>query len=124
MDRYMIIGDDRLYHSFATELQSNGGDVERVLIKFNNYGRFVDMGVGRGVPLGSRKALGDDAYSRSRGESGRLHHMARKAKPWYSKTKRREIGKLRRILEIRFAISAMKEVKDGIAQIGNVSIHV
>ena len=61
-----------------------GGDVERLTIAYAAYGKFVDMGVGRGMGAGIRKA--NSAYARIRDERGRLHQHTRKARPWSSKT--------------------------------------
>ena len=47
------------------------------------YGKFVDMGVGRGMGAGVRK--GDDGYDRLRNNRGQLKRRERKAKKWYSK---------------------------------------
>ncbi|OWP62873.1 hypothetical protein CDA63_11690 [Hymenobacter amundsenii] len=47
------------------------------------YGKFVDMGVGRGMGQGVRK--GDDGYDRIRNSRGQLKRRERKAKKWYSR---------------------------------------
>jgi hypothetical protein len=63
------------------------GNVERLSIAYAIYGKFVDMGVGRGMGAGVRKR--DSDYARIRDERGQLHKYSRKARPWSSK----EIGR-------------------------------
>ena len=46
-----------LFKSIFNELERSGGDVSKVVTKFLAYGRFVDMGVGRGVTLADLKAI-------------------------------------------------------------------
>lgn len=63
------------------------GDVARLSIAYALYGKYVDMGVGRGMGAGVRKANSD--YARIRDERGQLHQHSRKARPFSSK----EIGR-------------------------------
>lgn len=109
MDKYDIGKlDGPLWSSFAYELKLAGGNVDEVVFKFLKYGRFVDMGVGRGVPMGGR---GTAAFAKSRNEKGQLHRYGRKRKPWYSKTKTREIGILRTILVRDYGINTLAELE-------------
>ena len=58
-----------LLKSFEFDVYSAaGGEVDKITHAFNYYGRFVDMGVGRGVKYGESAASN------------------RKAKPWNSET--------------------------------------
>ncbi|TXI14472.1 MAG: hypothetical protein E6Q66_06335 [Pedobacter sp.] len=84
--------DGRLWKSIMGEVIHSGQDVEKIVIKFIQYGRFVDMGVGvgRGVKNGKRKV-----------------------KPWFSKTKTREVARLRTLLINDMAIKAIQEVEAG-----------
>ncbi|WP_201979398.1 hypothetical protein [Hymenobacter rubidus] len=59
------------------------GDQLRLRLSYALYGKFVDMGVGRGHGAGIRK--GDDGYDRLRNSRGKLRRLQRKARPWYSK---------------------------------------
>ena len=52
-------------------------------LNFNEYGRFVDMGVGKGVPVGSK---GSENFEKYRRENGKLKFYGRKPRTWYSKT--------------------------------------
>lgn len=67
-------------------LEANG-DPKKITFTFLYYGRFVDMGVGRGVKLGDT--------------SGR-----RKKKPWYSSTFLKEVNVLGRELAKRYGYDA------------------
>ena len=87
----------QLLNSIAGEV-TRCGTVEEVIIKFQQYGRFVDMGVGRGFQRGIRKQLGDQKYFKKRNASGQLHSVGRTPKPWFSKTKTREVARLRELL--------------------------
>jgi hypothetical protein len=84
-----------LFRSFQFRvLASAGGDVQKIEFAFRYYGKFVDMGVGRG------KNLGDQPMSRSmRILSGKLLGMKRVPKKWYSKTFYAETQKLIEILQ-------------------------
>ena len=64
-----------------------GGDVARLRIAYAVYGQYVDMGVGRGMGAGVRRATSD--YARIRDERGQLHQHSRRARPFSSK----EIGR-------------------------------
>ncbi len=65
-----------------------GSGVDRVMIEFLLYGRFVDMGVGRGTSHTSRVV----------NRQLKLGRSPRVRKPWYSKRKSYEIKRLREIL--------------------------
>lgn len=61
-------------------------------LNFNEYGRFVDMGVGKGVPLGSK---GSDNFTKYRRVDGKLKFYGRKPRTWYSKTAYSMLGNLK-----------------------------
>ena len=63
--------------------QSNGNP-DRIILTFNYYGKFVDMGVGKGVP------------------HAKVELSNRKAKPWYSKTFYSQLMKLSEILQVKY----------------------
>jgi len=96
----------RLYESLLNHLTiSAGNDVSKVEFTFKLYGIFVDMGVGREIPLGNSGDLG--------------FNPIRKRKEWYSKIFYREIMKLKEILVEKYGkqiaeqiIFSMKPVKD------------
>jgi hypothetical protein len=68
-----------------------GGGQDRVTLKFLLYGRFLDMGVGRGASHTDKIV----ARQLKHGRTGRTR------KPWYSKRKAYEIKRLSEILAQR-----------------------
>lgn len=99
-----------LFDSFVSSVEK-GGDamVKRALIHFRFYGRFVDMGVGRGVPIGSQKAKVD--FLKSRNSKGQLHKYGRKPKKWYSRTLAGQTKKLSELLQTHYAIGAIQVIE-------------
>lgn len=89
---------DSFHHFINT--QANG-DPEKITFTFEFYGKFVDMGVGRGMPHGSRNQLGDSYYSK-RNNLGQLHSYSRKPKPWYSKVFWSQFQKLKVIVHEKY----------------------
>lgn len=75
VEQYGIhVGDFAESFMFDVREQSNG-EVDKIVHAYNYYGRFTDMGVGRGVPMGT---------------SG----SNRKEKPWHSETYWRSVAVL------------------------------
>ncbi len=88
MRRLNINGTFELANSFVSTIVNNaGGDLSRIEFAFNYYGKFVDMGVGRGVKLGD-----------ARGN--------RRPKKWYSKTFYAEVKKLGELVAAKYAQKA------------------
>ncbi|MDD4554032.1 MAG: hypothetical protein PHP04_07525 [Bacteroidales bacterium] len=88
------IGDTgTLLRSFKYNvLASAQGNVLKISLLFEYYGRFVDMGVGKGVKIGDVK---ESAASRKL--SGKMLGNRRRPKKWYSKTFHAEVMKLSEI---------------------------
>jgi hypothetical protein len=88
------IGDTgTLLRSFKYNvLASAQGNVLKITLLFEYYGRFVDMGVGKGVKIGDVK---ESAASRKL--SGKMLGNRRRPKKWYSKTFHAEVMKLSEI---------------------------
>lgn len=74
------IAQGSLYESIAINVLSSGDDLQKIQISFLEYGRFVDMGVGKGWPLGSRKTAALVALAKSE-KPGKI----RKRKPFYTR---------------------------------------
>ena len=88
-----------LYDSFVHEIISaSGGNPEKIDFAFSYYGRFVDMGVGRGVYVGNS----GDVQTR------------RKAKKWYGRTFFSETAKLRELLGEKYGILGAAVIKENI----------
>ena len=84
------VGDTgTLLRSFRAQVdQDSSGDPTKVTFAFLLYGRFPDMGVGRGVTFHETPAEN------------------RRVKPWYSKTFLAEVLKLGRMMATRYGIDA------------------
>ena len=88
------IGDTgNLLKSFKYNvLASAQGNVLKITLLFEYYGRFVDMGVGKGVKISDVKES-----ITSRKLSGKMLGNRRRPKKWYSKTFHAEVMKLSEI---------------------------
>lgn len=86
-----------LINSFTHHVvtQANG-DPERIEFVFEYYGRFVDMGVGRGVTIGE------------------VEFSDRKRKPWYSKTFFSQVKKLGEIISVKYSEKAKAIIVENI----------
>jgi len=88
------IGDSgTLLKSFKYNvLASAQGNVLKISLLFEYYGRFVDMGVGKGIKIGDVKES-----ITSRKIFGKMLGNRRRPKKWYSKTFHAEVMKLSEI---------------------------
>lgn len=77
LNKYQVDIGGPLFKSIKTELERNGGHIEKVITKFNQYGRFLDMRVGRGVTI----------------EEGNQNR--RRKKPWYAKSYYSDVTRFR-----------------------------
>lgn len=87
-----------------------GGGVDRVMIEFMLYGRFIDMGVGRGTTHTGRIV----------NRQLKLGRSPRTRKLWYSKRKGYEIHRLREIL----AAQNIHLLLDSLETALNISVHL
>jgi hypothetical protein len=86
---------------------ANGG-VESVKLEFNYYGKFLDMGVGRGQKIESVK---------SNREVYNLVGGGRKPKKWFSKTLWGEVAALTELLSVKYGDQGTRMIKESIQQI-------
>jgi len=93
------------------------GDVIKIEFAFKYYGKFVDMGVGKGVKIGNVK---ENATSRRL--EGKMLGNRRKPKKWYSKTFHHEMMRLSEILKYEYGHLAALEIKEGLENIADNSI--
>ena len=78
----------QLADSFVNHVISHAnGNVQKIEFAFNYYGKFVDMGVGKGV------SLEDVGHA----------YTTRKPKPWYSRSFYAEVQKLGRLMAEKYA---------------------
>lgn len=106
--------DGELWKSIVGQVIKSGGDVQSVIVKFRQYGRFLDMGVGRGMQKGSKSDIGEKKFNSKRNDRGQLHKHNRKAKPWYSKTKYREIARLRELMAGTMSGQMISEIESAL----------
>lgn len=93
-----------LYYSFLYQLKGiSAAGPSGVQLEFNFYGKFVDMGVGRGYKIEDVNA-NRDAYSNN----------ARRPKKWLSKTLYGEVLALREILGQSYADQGAQIIRDTI----------
>jgi hypothetical protein len=87
-----------LTRSFLFDVVASArGDVLKIDFAFKYYGKFVDMGVGKGVKIGQVKENQD-----SRKLEGKMLGNRRRPKKWYSKTFAAEAMKLGEIMAKEF----------------------
>lgn len=102
-----------LYNSLlATAIKNSDGDLKVAIIRFNYYGRYVDMGVGKGVPIGGQKEKTD--FLKYRNEKGQLHKYKRKPKKWYSRTLAGRVKTLSELLAEQFGIEVIHILEQGL----------
>ena len=97
-----------------------GGDVARLRIAYAVYGQYVDMGVGRGMGAGVRRANSD--YARIRDERGRLHQHSRKARPFSSKEIGRQSVRLGVLLSEYYGQTTIASIQEALP--GTIEINL
>ena len=99
-----------LYRSFKFKvIAASGGNVDRIEFAFNYYGKFLDMGVGKGTKLGDRPV--------SRGSrvlADKMLGSVRKPKKWYSRTFYGEAHRLFEILQQEYGRKAQVVISENI----------
>lgn len=100
-----------LFYSVQAELVRNGAEVSASKLSFNYYGKFLDMGVGRGQKIESVKGNRDLVTAIGGG---------RKPKKWLSKTYYAEIGILRDLMLEHSSEHILGVIKESFGQ----SIHI
>lgn len=102
MMKYNVRSTGALFTSLVHHVTSQAnGDSSKIDFFFNNYGVFVDMGVGREFNVGNSGDIGVD-----RG----MTNVKRKAKPWYSPAFYGQVRKLGEILATKFGSEAAKQI--------------
>ena len=86
MRKLRINDTGALLASFQKQVVGSAEGRLQLRLSYALYGKFVDMGVGRGMGAGVTKK--DDGYDRIRKNRGQLRRHTRKPRNWYS----REMG--------------------------------
>ena len=99
---------DPLSSSFIKSIVSTpDGELVKINFAFKYYGKFVDMGVGKGTSIG-----GVTENKTSRRLEGRKIGNRRRAKKWYSKTFYAEVATLKEIMAREWAHKGALVIKD------------
>lgn len=118
--RFRGVRNGELWNSFEKELRGSGGNVNAVIIKFAKYGRFVDMGAGRGYTLGEQVLNRRfDVYRNTEGRMVGRHGRQRKA--WYSKTYRHQVLRLSELYEEIFGRRLATEIENSLS--GSINLN-
>ena len=92
--QYRIGNSKELYKSFTKNvIGAARGDLLKIEFAFHYYGKFVDMGVGKGTKIGDVKE-----NRTARRLEGRMLGNRRRPKRWYSKTFHAESMRLYEIM--------------------------
>lgn len=117
IDAKKIIGSGALRKSFIINVIRNAaGDASQVSLMFNYYGRFVDMGVGRGHSL-SLASYNRTLISSSGKSRGNLKNTNRDKKKWYSRRKTHQIKRLGELLGEYYNVGALDLINSELSQI-------
>jgi hypothetical protein len=104
----------KLFNSFVSNIIRNSdGNPSKIELSFLYYGRFVDMGVGRGISIGGQM---DERTMRGRAEALR---NARRPKKWYSPTKGAETQALAQLLAREFGIKGINIMEEGFSNLNS-----
>ena len=111
--RYSQANIDRnhitLRKSIMQEVARNGGSIEKATFRFLAYGRFVDMGVGRGFAKGAK---GTAAFKLFRNDNGSLKNKVNRIpKPFYTKTMYKQINRLSGVLLANMSEKVLETMK-------------
>lgn len=107
----MKIGNTQdLYNSFVEHVinQANGDKI-KIEFAFKYYGKFVDMGVGKGVKIGDVKE-----NSTSRRLEGKMTGNRRRAKKWYTKELRHQVLRLEELLSEKYGRQVQNMITENI----------
>ena len=114
--RHDVRHEGDLFESFRNRVSSRSGNITGD-IKFNFYGRFVDMGVGKGITLIEKQS------GRGLTPNRNPSRIARKAKPWFSPIWTSQRQKLSQVLARDVAKAAGENLAD-ILPSGTIKLEV
>jgi hypothetical protein len=110
MAKLKIGNSKALMDSFIHEvISSSGGDLMKIEFAFNYYGKFVDMGVGKGVKIGGVKE-----GATSRRLEGKMIGNRRRPKKWYSRTFAAEVMRLTEIIRQEYMSKSVAVIMENI----------
>ena len=108
-----------LENSFQKELKLKGTELAEVVIKFKMYGRFLDMGVGKGISANER---GSNRQNRnaSRAYGARVSFSSRRDKRWLNKIKTAQSYRLSELLAQRSSETVIQDFNNT----NNVTVQI
>jgi hypothetical protein len=110
INKLQIKNSHDLMNSFVWEVYRNAdGDPQKISFAFHFYGKFVDMGVGKGVSF-----LDVGILKESRRIDGDQSHNRRRPKPWYSKTLYSQLKVLTELMADKYAIKSGVIIFEGL----------
>lgn len=119
---YNAIDTGTMRQEMQTGLSASDGIVNTARLAVKFYMRFVDMGVGRGVPLGGRQTS-PDVFGKYRNAKGQLNKYRRKAKPVYSKPLAGQIYRLQELLLEFYGIKSIQVLESPLQNL-NININL
>lgn len=115
-----VVATGALSRSIAGQLLQSGGSISEVMVKFSMYGRFQDMGVGRGLKAYERRTNNQNRIGAER-YGARVHYQPRRPKKWLNRRKMAEVYRLREILAEKIAGQLTAENMLGV--LSEINIH-
>lgn len=112
-----------LERGIARQLVLTNGDVTAVFLRFAMYGRFVDMGVGRGLKAYERQSNRTFATGAKR-YGADVSYNGRRPKRWFNKPKTAQIHRLRELLEAEMQSSAVRNMRSELMEVTEYSINL
>jgi hypothetical protein len=104
LDKRQIGKSLALIKSRKVRVENGSDGPEKIIFEFLNYGRFVDMGVGKGQKLGD--VTGNKTIMQAAGLHGRV------AKKWYSKVIFGEVNTLSELLLDYFGFRCLSMINE------------
>ncbi len=107
------VDHSQLWQSFIYDVIAEaGGNVIKIEFAFLYYGKFIDMGVGKGVKIGDVKE-----NANSRRLEGKMLGNRRRPKKWYSKPFAHEVARLSEIMEEEYGHLSALQIKENLENI-------
>ena len=95
-----------LYSSFQQKvISAPDGSVVSIQLSFNYYGKFIDMGVGKGTRIGGVRENKTSRYL-----EGRMLGNKRAPKKWYGKTFYAEVATLKELMAKEYAHQGVLQI--------------
>ena len=114
MRKLRIENTGDLMASFKKQVVGSAEGRLQMQLSYALYGKFVDMGVGRGMGAGIRKP--DDGYDRLRNDRGQLKRYKRKKRNWYAREMGYQTKRLAELMSDLHGTLLISAVSDALPQ--------